>query len=77
MSFCNQEELFSIQEDLTVTVHSKVSHTVQTQAESDSEVKYELKEKSGVNPSIALLFKVTVLFVENKQFDTTDRMANS
>lgn len=45
MLFCNQEELFSIQEDLTVTVHSKVSHTVQTQADPDSEVKHELKGK--------------------------------
>lgn len=32
-----EEELFSVQEDLTVTVHSKVSHTVQTQADPDSE----------------------------------------
>ncbi|KAL2079728.1 hypothetical protein ACEWY4_025472 [Coilia grayii] len=31
-----EEELFSIQENLTVTVHSKVSHTTQTQPETDS-----------------------------------------
>ncbi|XP_041924991.1 elongator complex protein 5 isoform X1 [Alosa sapidissima] len=32
-----EEELFSVQEDLTITVHSKVSHAVPTQAEPDSE----------------------------------------
>lgn len=50
--FCNQEELFSVQEDLTVTVHSKVSHTVQTQADPDSEVKYEYKLMLFVFPPV-------------------------